>query len=200
MGESVSNYKCPACGGGLTFDAEKGIVVCEYCGSKYDVSQMEQMYPGTGESSASAPSDGGMAGLAGDSPSADVDAGSFDGGGSWDTSGLNGNWGEDAAKMKEYSCPSCGGVILCEQTTAATSCPYCGNPTVVETQFAGSLRPDYIIPFKFKKEKAVQCLERPDAGGKGRFLCNNGQFPRFFPTADCRQPDEWKWKLASWRS
>ena len=38
--------------------------------------------------------------------------------------------------------------LLCDATTAATSCPYCGNPSVLPGQFAGVLKPDFVLPFK----------------------------------------------------
>ena len=60
--------------------------------------------------------------------------------------------------MKAYSCPSCGAELICDASTAATSCPYCGNPTVVLGQFSGALKPDYVIPFKLSKEDAVAAL------------------------------------------
>ena len=62
----------------------------------------------------------------------------------WDTSSLNSDWGAEADGMKAYSCPSCGAELICDASTAATSCPYCGNPTVVPGQFSGAeagLRP-----------------------------------------------------------
>ena len=62
--------------------------------------------------------------------------------------------------MRAYSCPSCGAELICDATTAATSCPYCGNPTVVPTQFSGTLKPDYIIPFKLGKDAAIDALKR----------------------------------------
>lgn len=69
-------------------------------------------------------------------------------------------WGEDAARMRAYNCPSCGAELICEQTTAATSCPYCGNPAVVPGKFSGTKKPDYIIPFKVTKEQAVAALKK----------------------------------------
>ena len=60
--------------------------------------------------------------------------------------------------MKAYNCPSCGAELICDASTAATSCPYCGNPTVVPGQFSGALKPDYVIPFKLSKEDAVAAL------------------------------------------
>ena len=69
-------------------------------------------------------------------------------------------WGEGAESMRAYSCPSCGAELICDDTTAATSCPYCSNPTVIPSQFLGTKRPDYIIPFKLTKEDAVAALKR----------------------------------------
>ena len=62
--------------------------------------------------------------------------------------------------MRAYSCPSCGAELVCDETTAATSCPYCGNPAVVPGQFSGVLRPDFIIPFKSSKEDAIKALKK----------------------------------------
>ena len=82
------------------------------------------------------------------------------GGSDWDTSGLNEDWGADAADMKAYSCPSCGAELICDASTAATFCPYCGNPTVVPGQFAGTLKPDFVIPFKLSREDAIRELKK----------------------------------------
>ena len=54
--------------------------------------------------------------------------------------------------MRSYVCKSCGGEIVGDENTAATACPFCGNPVVMMGQFAGALRPDYVIPFKLDKE------------------------------------------------
>ena len=62
--------------------------------------------------------------------------------------------------MHAYSCPSCGAELICDETTAATSCPYCGNPSIVPGQMAGTLKPDYIIPFKLEKENAKAALRQ----------------------------------------
>ena len=62
--------------------------------------------------------------------------------------------------MRAYNCTSCGAELICDETTAATSCPYCGNPTIVPGQFGGTLRPDYVLPFKLKKEDAIKALKK----------------------------------------
>lgn len=62
--------------------------------------------------------------------------------------------------MKAYNCPSCGAELICDATTAATSCPYCGNNTIVPGQFGGTMKPDYVIPFKLDKKAAVAALKK----------------------------------------
>lgn len=65
---------------------------------------------------------------------------------------------EEKAGMRAYTCPSCSAQIIADENTAATSCPYCGNPTIIATQFEGALKPDYVIPFKLDKDTAVKTL------------------------------------------
>ena len=62
--------------------------------------------------------------------------------------GDQGAEGKPEGQMMLYVCESCGGEILAEKTTGATSCPYCGNKVVMKGQFDGALQPDCIIPFK----------------------------------------------------
>ena len=64
-----------------------------------------------------------------------------------------------------YVCKSCGGEIVGDKTTAATSCPFCGNPVVMMGQFSGSLKPDYVIPFQVDKKAAKAALKQ-HYGGK----------------------------------
>ena len=44
MPTQVTNYQCPACTGPLHFSAETGKLVCDYCGSAYDVAEIEALY------------------------------------------------------------------------------------------------------------------------------------------------------------
>ena len=37
MAEKTTNYQCPACTGPLHYDGASGKLVCDYCGSAYDV-------------------------------------------------------------------------------------------------------------------------------------------------------------------
>ena len=146
MATQVTNYQCPNCTGPLHFEASSGKVECEYCGSAYDLDYIEALYAEKDEKAAAA--------------HAEAEERRKSGGDEWDLSGLNGSWGADGAGMRAYSCPSCCAEIICDENTAATSCPYCGNPTVVPGQFDGTLKPDYVIPFKLKKEAAVAALTK----------------------------------------
>ena len=149
MATQVTNYQCPACTGPLRFNAETGKLGCEFCASVYEVAEIEALYA---EEDAQAAEH-----------KAEADAKREEeasGGGQWDVSGLSDDWGADAGDMRVYSCPSCCAELICEETTAVTSCPYCGNPTVVPGQFSGALKPDCVIPFKLKKEAAVAALKK----------------------------------------
>jgi predicted RNA-binding Zn-ribbon protein involved in translation (DUF1610 family) len=78
----------------------------------------------------------------------------------WDTE-AGGQWQEGEEEgLRIYACQSCGGEIVCDETTAATSCPFCGNPVVMMGQFAGDLKPDYVIPFKLDKNAALAALKK----------------------------------------
>ena len=156
MPTQVTNYQCPACTGPLHFSGASGRLECDYCGTGYDVSEIEAIYAHKEEQAAAAQRRAEEKAARAAEPESE-----------WDTSDMSGNWGADAAGMKSYTCPSCGAELICDESTAATSCPYCGNPTVVPGQFSGTLKPDYVIPFKLSKEDAVKALREHY---KGKFL------------------------------
>ena len=153
MASQITNYKCPACTGPLHFVGASGMLECDFCGAKYDVAQIEAMYAEKEAAAVAATEKAEEKAEANRQKLADMEAQG------WDTSGLNNEWGAEADGMKAYSCPSCGAELICDASTAATSCPYCGNPTVVPGQFSGALKPDYVIPFKLSKEDAVAALK-----------------------------------------
>ena len=146
MATQVTNYQCPACTGPLQFDAATGKMGCEYCGASYPIEEIEAMY-----AQKNAQAEQNMADEQAREVGADAE---------WDMSSLNDNWGEEAKGMRVYSCPACCAELVCDETTAATACPYCGNPTVIPGQFAGMLRPDFVVPFKLKKEDAIKALKK----------------------------------------
>jgi DNA-directed RNA polymerase subunit RPC12/RpoP len=62
--------------------------------------------------------------------------------------------------MNLYTCQSCGGELIADENTGATSCPYCGNPVILKSRFEGDLRPDYVIPFKLDKKAAKEAMAK----------------------------------------
>ena len=108
MAENTTNYQCPACTGPLRFDSASGKLCCDYCGSTYDVAQVEALY---GEKQTQADKAAEAA----------------------EKAAANGPvWGErEAGGLSSRTCTSCGAELVCGPETAATTCPYCGNPTVL---------------------------------------------------------------------
>ncbi len=154
MATQVINYHCPSCDAPLHFVGASGRLECEYCGSSFEVAEIEALYAEKEAKAAEA------AEKEAQSSGNAASEGASSGESSWDTSGLQEDWGSDAEGMKAYSCPSCGAEILCDANTGASACPYCGNPSIVPGQFSGALKPDYVLPFKLSKEDAVAALKK----------------------------------------
>ena len=144
MASQITNYQCPNCTGPLRFAGESGLLQCDHCESSFEVSVIEQLYADKEQAAAAA----------GAEPR-------------WDCSTAGSMWSdEEASHLRAYSCPSCAAEIICDDTTAATSCPYCGNPTVVPGQLTGQLKPDYVIPFRLDKNAAMEALKKYYKGKK----------------------------------
>ena len=62
----------------------------------------------------------------------------------------------DDDELVTYTCDACGGVIMTDKDTVATSCPYCGNPVVLKGRVTGDYKPSRIIPFKLDKKQAQE--------------------------------------------
>jgi len=147
------DYKCPACGGALEFDPALQKMKCPYCDSVFSMEELaakdEQL--NTGAAAVQTGPDGepmnpeDAAPLPEDQLNWNTDAGS--------------QWGYGETEgMRVYVCNSCGGEIVGDETMAATSCPFCGNPTVIMGNFTGALKPDLVIPFKLDKKAAKDAL------------------------------------------
>ena len=150
MPAQITNYQCPTCTGPLQFDGASGKLSCEFCGSSFPVAEIEALYAGKDAKAAEAQAKA-------EARREQAQNAADDG---WDTSELNNDWGSEAEGMRAYNCPSCGAELICDETTAATSCPYCGNPAIVPGQLGGTLKPDYVLPFKLKKEDAIKALKK----------------------------------------
>lgn len=151
----MTNFQCPACTGPLHFAGQSGKLECEYCGSSFTAQEIESKIAKPEPEKEAA--EGEEVKVPEDSEKVH---------GEWDGSGLSDDWGADAEGMKTYSCKSCGAELICDATTAASECPYCGNPTVMQGQFSGALKPEYVIPFKITKEQAIEAMKNHYRGKK----------------------------------
>lgn len=135
----LQEYKCPCCGGAITFDTEVQKMKCPYCDTEFE---METLAAYDSELKSEGADDM-----------------------RWETS-AGAEWTEgETDGLRVYTCNSCGGEIVGDETLAATACPFCGNPVVMMGQFAGDLKPDYVIPFKLDKKAAKEALKK-HYGGK----------------------------------
>jgi len=136
---ALQEYKCPCCGGAITFDTQVQKMKCPYCDTEFEMETL----------------------AAYDSELSNEGTDNM----SWETT-AGAEWSEgETDGLRVYSCKSCGGEIVGDETLAATACPFCGNPVVMMGQFAGDLKPDYVIPFKLDKKAAKAALQK-HYGGK----------------------------------
>lgn len=139
MADTSVSYKCPNCGAPLAFIPGKKTVSCEYCGTEFETSAIEEMFKTKRE----------LAAKAEEAQQA-----------KWNTENAGEEWSSDEAEtLHAFTCSSCGAELVCDENTMATECVYCGNPTMLPKRFDGKLKPDLVIPFKKTKEDAVAALK-----------------------------------------
>lgn len=128
----LQQYKCPCCDGAIEFSSREQKMVCPYCDTEFEVETLREYDSVLNEQQ-----------------SDDME---------WNSSSGD-EWREGETEgLRVYTCNTCGGEIIGDETLAASSCPYCDNPIVMMGQFSGDLKPDYVIPFKFDKNAAVNAL------------------------------------------
>ena len=130
----LQEYKCPNCGGALEFNSSIQKMKCPYCDTELNMDSLQALDEALKNQ-------------------ADEDL-------TW-TSQAGGEWESgETDNMSVYVCKSCGGEIVADESTAATSCPFCDNPVVMMGRFSGDLKPDYVIPFKLDKKAAKEKLSK----------------------------------------
>lgn len=127
----VLEYKCPNCGGSLHFGGDSQQMRCPYCDSIFDIDAVVD-HNANLDSAQSEPE--------------------------WEALQTEELSHDEQQQLRSYICPACGGVILTEETTAATFCPYCENPAILPAQVSGGLKPDGVIPFRKTREDAQKAF------------------------------------------
>ena len=134
---------CRNCSGPLRFDPLRRCVICTICGSAFAAESVEaygKQYEEEREESATLDPATGLP-------------------------------GESSGAVKEYlechvyTCNTCGGEIILNGAEVATTCIYCGGPSVAFNRISKERRPDFVIPFTFPKEQAVQILQQKFRSG-----------------------------------
>lgn len=124
--------KCPSCGGILEYDVVSDKMLCKSCGNKYDGAELAYMNEKNDTYQTS------------------------------DTTHTNDNINDGNYETYDTflcKCESCGAQLFYASKTEVTSvCAFCGNRSVNFDRVEKSRKPDYIIPFKISKEKAVSLL------------------------------------------
>ncbi len=141
--DTIQNYQCPCCGAALEFNAGTQGLHCNACGTDFELETMQQLDEATANS---------------------TQTNKYD----WENYQPRSYEATEDIQLSTYNCPSCGATIDGDDTLGSTVCPYCGNATIVKGQFEGTLRPDFVIPFKVDKKAAMTAFE--EACKKAPFL------------------------------
>lgn len=130
----LQEYKCPCCDGAIAFDPDLQKMKCPYCDTEFEMQTLAAYDEALHQQQDDALS--------------------------WQTTAQE----QMRDGIRAYACQSCGGEIVGDAQTAATACPYCGNPVVMMEQFTGVLKPDLVIPFRLDKKAAIAALKTHYAG------------------------------------
>ena len=67
---------------------------------------------------------------------------------------------KDFNGMDIYTCNNCGAQIVADENTSATFCVYCKNTAILKNKLVDEFNPDYIIPFRYTKEDAIESFKK----------------------------------------
>ncbi len=129
--QGVLEYKCPCCGAGLAFGEDVQKMKCEYCDNTFDIEVVKEFNASLEKQ---------------EETQIELEHQGKD----WSP--------EEQSHIRVFVCPSCGGELITDTNTAATFCPYCENPAILETRLSGGMRPQYVLPFKTGKEDAQKAF------------------------------------------
>ncbi|MBQ9122404.1 MAG: hypothetical protein IJY10_02810 [Lachnospiraceae bacterium] len=120
--------KCPSCMASLIYDATSGKMECKFCGCFFELGDVADQE--AKEAAREAEREAGNASMQDD----------------------------DTMECNIYSCTACGAELSVNGVEASTFCAYCGQPTIVFSRVSQELKPKWIIPFKVRKDEAVEAI------------------------------------------
>ena len=134
MTQEATRYRCPCCGASLVFGGLSQQLDCPSCGNSFPVETLQEIDDLHVENTTDEQLQ-------------------------WAPAQNAGFSSQEGAALKAYRCEACGAEILKDETTAATECVYCGNPTILPDVLTGAYRPDGVIPFKKTREDAQRAFK-----------------------------------------
>ena len=127
---AILDYKCPNCGGNIKFDPSNQQFKCENCDSVFTSEQLKSYS---------------------DMINAAEQKSNYE--------FVPVSDGAVMDNMNGYICKSCGAQLITDETSSASSCPYCGNPTMPAIWLRDSSTGKYSrIPLSPAEKKSQQIL------------------------------------------
>ncbi len=133
--EKALDNKCPSCKAPIFFNPTLGKWKCEYCNSEFTLEEIQAKTNAGSLANNEAPKE--------EVKEQEV---------------------EDNTNYISYRCENCGAEIITDEETAATFCLYCGNTAILKNKLSGKFAPNYVIPFKVEKEKAIEAFKNLSKG------------------------------------
>lgn len=63
-------------------------------------------------------------------------------------------------EARQYTCKKCSSVIITDNRSAISNCPFCGGQTALGNRISGDIAPTQVIPFKISKQEAIRAYKR----------------------------------------
>lgn len=136
---TASRYRCPCCGAALVFSSQTQQLSCDSCGNSFPLETIQAVADAQAQNDQNDQM-------------------------TWETQENAGFTWEESGKLRAYRCEACGAEIVADADTAATSCVYCGNPSILPGVLSGAYRPEAVLPFRKSKEEAVAALKKHCSG------------------------------------
>lgn len=138
----AKTYQCPNCGGVMTFDAETGHLVCEFCDHVFEQGEAEVNLPVSDKA------------VERQETTHAQTVEDFLERAPWEVTA------DGTVGAVVYSCPSCAAEVAADQSVVSTSCPYCGNNMLVSGMATKDNIPQYVLPFSVTKDQAKQRMKQ----------------------------------------
>lgn len=126
---TITEQKCPKCGGSMRYDPEKHRLICEYCDTVVEDDSCRSKH--TLDE---------MKGFSYDALNKNIEV-------------------PDPDSLPIYLCESCGAEIIANPEEFALTCPYCRNNIVLTDKTSGNLRPNGVIPFEITTKNLAATMQ-----------------------------------------